>query len=242
MIILVSFVTGCSTTKIVDVNLDAKPYFDEKLPYSLAIDARNISDSKVIATPNYISMTAYYGKALTVAVQNSHKDVYKNVVIFDENTKADQYDYIVSLTSKIEPYCTWMSCDFTSITNAELKDKNFKSVFSTNQSDKFEWHQPAGASFLNSLTGLTLFTTSPILMPLSVSVSGEELKSQISDSNDRVAKEIAKNITNYFRSGNKSSSKDDVSVKLEKIKTLFEKGFITKEDYESKKVEILRSL
>jgi len=242
VLIVVLFATGCSTTKIVEVNSEAKPYYDEKLPHRIAIDGRNVADSKVVAKPNYISMTAFYGKALTDAIVNSQKEVYKSVISFDDKASTDRYDYIVSITNKIEPYCTWMSCDFTSITNVDLKDKTNKLVFSTYSPDKFEWHQPGGASFLNFLTGLTLFTTSPILMPLSVSVSGEELKSQISDSNDRVAQEITKRITNYFRTGENSSSKDDLSIKLEKIKTLFEKGFISKEDYESKKEEILRTL
>jgi len=148
----------------------------------------------------------------------------------------------MSVSNNMTSSCN-IGCSLISNTSLSIKNLESKILLSDNFKDDFSWVQPGSATALGILTGITLMVASPITIPIAIDLECDSLRQEISDSNDRVASKIAEKIKNASRIGGElSESKEQFSIRLEKLKELHNKGLITKDDFEKKQKEILNSL
>jgi hypothetical protein len=200
--------------------------------------------TQTTARPGAVELTVIYGDALIESINHKVKDSYKNVYVIRSEQDVKDYDYILSVSNSITSSCGATSCGVKSKTLANLSNPKKNILQDYNFEDDFVWEEPGSAVACGIFSGLSLFIAAPILIPLAVDIECEELRHQISNSNDRVASKIAATIVDTSLSGVvlTQSNIDQTSIRLEKIKALFDKGLITKDDFEVKRKEILSGI
>jgi len=182
---------GCTYTGTVIPNLDSRPYDDKKLPYVLVIDGRKLVGQGITASPGAVKLSVAYGDAFLESIKHRLGGAYKSVYVVDKMTDLKDYDYKLLLNYNMNGTCYASSCNFQSIVHGKLSDTSDTIIFAEDVPDSFGWNVPGSASFLGFITGLTLFVTAPITIPIAVNIEGNELRDQISNSNDRIASKLA---------------------------------------------------
>jgi len=242
-VISVLILGGCASTKTVNPNLNIEPYKTTKQPYTLAIDGRKLLDTKTTANPGAVELTVHYGDALLESIRHQIQNSYRDVYVIRSEQDIKQYDYVAFISNSITSSCGGVSCDLNSKTSLILNDSQGTVLTSSTIDDNFAWVEPGGAVACGIITGMTLFITAPVFVPIGLDIECEELKNQISASNDRISQRIAETIVNKSRvSLDDSQAKNQISTRLEKLNELFIKGLIPKETYENKQKEILEGL
>lgn len=108
--------------------------------------------------------------------------------------------------------------------------------------DSFVWNQPGSAIALGILGGLTVIGW-PIALPIAVDIENEELKNQVTASNERISAKVAESILEVTSAdGLKKQLQNVPSTRLKAVKEMFENGLISAEDYEIKRKEILNGI
>jgi hypothetical protein len=194
---LVTFIiNGCTYTKRLEPNLKSDnyentKYVNAKLPYVLAIDGRKITDAQTTALHNAINMTVFYGDAMLESIKYRVANSFKNVYIVKTHNDLKEFDLLMSVSGSITSSCRGTGCVLVSNNFVNvLNDKN-NILLAEKFVDNFSYNQPSSASMLGAIMGFTVFVTAPVLAPLATEYCGDELAQQISDSNDRVATQIA---------------------------------------------------
>jgi hypothetical protein len=242
IIVVALMLGGCAATRTLDPNLSNESYKTTKQPHVLAIDGRKLIGAQTTARPGAVELTVVYGDALIESLKHALENTYEKVYVVKSQEDVKEYDYLMSVTNNITSSCGAVTCGLNSKTIINLQNSNSIVLYDKDFVDDFVWEEPGSAKALGVFAGLTLLITAPVLAPIAIGWECDELSNQISNSNDKVVIKVAESIATASGTGfEKLQSKDQVSMKLEKIKELFDKGLITSGDYDTKRKAILDS-
>lgn len=182
---------ACSYNGKVVPNQTLATLDSKQSPHVLMIDGTALTGKEVNIKPDDISLTVEYGDALLESLQRDLKTAYKDVFVIKAVNQIRKHDFLVRIDSAIDSSCGAPGCSLNSRASFRLHDSSGNLLLHENLADDFKWVKPAGVKALNALTGLTLFVTAPVTVPVAVNMEGEALKELVAESNERVAARIA---------------------------------------------------
>ena len=193
---------GCSYNGKVVPNQTGAPLEGRQSPHVLMIDGTALTGKQVTIKPDDISLTVDYGDALLESLQRDLKSFYKDVFIVKSVSQVRKHDYLVRIDNAMDSSCNSQGnspgCSLISRSSFRMHDSSGNLLLHENLADDFKWVKPASVKTLNALTGLTLFITAPVTVPVAINLEGEALKELVAESNERVAARIANAIAVTF--------------------------------------------
>jgi len=246
LIVSICLLSGCtyySKLGPASVNYSDKT---KQLPYTLAIDGRNMISRKAIASPGMIILTVEYGDGFLDTLNNKLKESFNNTYIIRTDSDLSNYDYIVSLDDNILSEC-FARCDLTSVISVRVNNNEVPSkiLFSNDLTDKYIWFAPTSVKVMSVLTGLTLGIIAPITVPIMLELDGEEFLRQVSLSNDRITTKLCRLLTDGIVNAKNTKTKDlmehqkDVYSELIKLDDLRKRGIISESEFAAQKKKLL---
>lgn len=210
LLLLTLLLAGCSYNGKVVAGQAVAPPEGKQSPHVLMIDGTAIAGRQVNIKPDDVSLTVEYGDALLDSLQRNLQAVYKEVFVVRSVSQVRKHDFLLRVDNVMDSYCTDSNCNgsycrepgcnLISRANFRLHDSSGNLLLHENLADEFKWVKPGSVKALNAFTGLTLFITAPLTVPLAVNLEGEALKQQVAESNERVAARIANAIAVTFGS------------------------------------------
>lgn len=195
---------GCSYNGKVVPSQTLAPVESRQSPHVLMIDGTAVAGRQVTIKPDDITLTVEYGDALLESLQRDLKRVYQDVFIIKAVNQVRKHDFLVRLDTAMDSSCSSSGnspgCSLISRSSFRLHDSSGNLLLHENLADDFKWVKPGSVKALNALTGLTLFITAPVTVPVAINLEGEALKELVAASNERVAARIANAIAVTFGS------------------------------------------
>ena len=194
---------GCAYTgKVVAPDQTASPAGSKQSLHVLMIDGTALTGKQVNIKPDDISLTVEYGDALLESLQRNLKSVYKEVFVIKAVNQIRKHDFLVRIDTAMDSSCSSSGnspgCSLFSRSSFRLHDSAGNLLLQENLADDFKWVKPGSVKALNAFTGLTLFITAPVTVPVAINLEGEALKELVAASNERVAARVANAIAVTF--------------------------------------------
>ena len=190
ILVITTFFSGCSVTKTIIPSASSETKYNNADYAILAIDGRDIVKSKVVGEGSY-TITINNGEALLESIKNEARKYFKDVYIVSDKDSSN-YDLFMYLNNQQISMIGNSSAYFnTQLTYNVMKHENDKTYLNTGELlDQYVLPRSGSVLALGIITGITLMLIAPITFPIMADSVAEDLKEQVSLSNDRISKKL----------------------------------------------------